>query len=79
MPLPVNRHPNKLAPNVPNDMVRNLPFCFIISLTPFINKLDSSRDSLEIINFICAPDPQIFLCIPAFAAAAINPNGTKTH
>ena len=41
--LSVNRFPNKVAPNVPNNTLRNLPLCYfalilIVSLTPFINK-----------------------------------------
>ena len=47
--LPVNRFPNKLAPNVPNNILRNKPFCsiasfLIVSLTLFIRNPDSSRD-----------------------------------
>ena len=30
-PLPVNRFPNKLAPNVPNNMLRNSLFCSFAS------------------------------------------------
>ena len=90
-PLPVSRFPNKLAPNVPNDIPRNPPFCsltsfLIASLTPFINKPDSSSylticvisfiPLFEIINVVL-PDPKIFLWIPASvaAAAAVNPIG----
>ena len=29
--LPVIRFPNKLAPNVPNNMLRNPPFCSFVS------------------------------------------------
>ena len=48
-PLPANIIPNKLAPNVPNDMPIHPSFhsfasFFIVSLSPFINKQDSSRD-----------------------------------
>ena len=60
-----NRCPNKLAPNVPNNMPRNPPFCYfdsflVVSLTPVINKPDFLRNltifmrpfisSFEIIN-----------------------------
>ena len=53
---------------VPNDTLRNLPFCFfasllIVSLTPFINKLVFSRDLtifmmsslswFQVINLVC--------------------------
>ena len=73
-PLPANIFPNKPAPNVPNNILRNIPFSsfasfLIISLTPFINKPDSSRDLiflmisfvyfLEIISVVI-PDPKIF-------------------
>ena len=93
MSLPVNRFPNKLAPILPNNKLRNPPFCLfasflIVSLTPFINEPDSSRDltnfmipfisSFEIINVV-VPDPNFFLWIAASvaAAAAVNPNGIK--
>ena len=50
-PLLVNRLSNKLAPNVPNNMLRNPPFVFsalfLIALLPlFINKPDSSREEI---------------------------------
>ena len=50
-PLPVRRFPNKLAPNVPNNILRNPPFCFFISfltdsVIPFNNKPESSSDFL---------------------------------
>ena len=56
VPLPVNKFPNKLAPKVSNNIQRNPPFYpfapfWIVSLTPFINKPDSSSD-LTIIHFI---------------------------
>ena len=84
VPLPVNRFSNKLAAKVTNNIPRNSPFCYfalflIVSLTPFINKPDSSRDltilmisfisSLEIIN-VAVPDPNIFLWIAASVAKA---------
>ena len=49
IPLPANIFPNKLAPNVPNNILRNTLFCSltsfqIVSLAPFNNKPESSRD-----------------------------------
>ena len=93
-PLPVNRFPNKVAPKVPINILRNPPFCsfasfLIISLTYFINKHYSLRDlttimisfisSLEIINGV-VPDLNIFLWIAASGTDAdrVNPNGIKT-
>ena len=92
MPLPVNRFPNKLAPKASNNIPRNPLFrsfasFLFVSLMPFINNPDSSRDLIifmvsctslsEIINMVL-PDPNIFLRIAAsVAAAAVNPNGIK--
>ena len=60
----------------------------IVSLIPFNNNPESSRDlnflmfSLSLLDTVsdAVPDPKIFLCIPASAtdAAAGNPNGIKT-
>ena len=66
-------------------MLRNPPFCSfasfsIVSLNPFNNKPESSRDSTIFMSFISSfnhPEPKIFLCIPA-SATAVNPNGIKT-
>ena len=94
VPLLVNRFPNKLLPNVPNTILRILPFGYfasflIVSLTAFINRPNYSRDliifmmsfisSLEIVN-VALSDPKIFLgIVTSFAAAAaVNPNGIKT-
>ena len=94
VPLPVNRFPNKLAPKEPIIIPRNYSFWFftsflIVSLTPFINKPDTSSDliifiilfisSFEIINVVTL-DPNIFLWIIASVAdaAGFNPNGIKT-
>ena len=49
VPVPVNRFPNKLTPDVPDNMPRNPRFCtiasfLILSLMLFINKPDFSRD-----------------------------------
>ena len=93
MPLPVKIFPNKLAPNVPNNFPRNSSFCYLTSfwivlLTPFNNKPESSRDltifiipstsPFDIITVV-VPEPKIFLCIPASAAdaAAVSYNGIK--
>ena len=85
VPYPVNRFPNKQAESV----FLFFPLLWIVSLTSFIGKPDSSRDltifiisfifSLEIINVV-VPDPNIFLWIAASIAyaAAVNPNGIKT-
>ena len=82
---PVKRFPNKQAECV----FLFFPLLWIISLTPFITKPDSSREltifiilfifSLEIINVV-VPDPNIFSWIAASIAyaAAVNPNGIKT-
>ena len=57
-PLPVNKFPNKLAPNIPNIILRNPPFYsftsfLIVLVTPFIDKPDSSSDlTIFIISFI---------------------------
>ena len=98
IPLPANIFPNKIAPNVTNKILRNPPFYsfasfWIVSLTPFNNKPESSRYlTIFIISFISSfdvisvvvPEPEIFVCIPASAAdaaadaaAAVNPNGIK--
>ena len=91
MPFPVNKFPNKLAPRVPSNILKNPPFCYFISfsivlVTPFNRTLESSRAcTIFIISFISSfeiikvvfPDPNTFLCIPASAAdaAAVNPKG----
>ena len=48
-PLPDNIFPNRLAPNVPNSIIRNPPFYslalfLIVSLTPSNNNQKFSRD-----------------------------------
>ena len=48
IPFPANRFPNKLAPKVPNNMLKNHPFCFFVSflivlVTPFNKILESSK------------------------------------
>ena len=47
--LPVKRFPDELAPKMSNNISKNPPFCYfasflIVSLTPFTNNPDSSRD-----------------------------------
>ena len=60
-----------------------------VSVTPFNNKPESSRNFTILIRFsislfdiinVVFPDPNIFICIPASAtdAAAVNPGGIKT-
>ena len=81
IPFLVKRFPNKLEPNVPNSILTNLPFCsfasfWTVSVTPFNNKPESSRDftiliislisSFDIINLAVFPDP-------AADAADVNP------
>ena len=92
MPLLVNRFPNKLAPNVAHNILRNPPFCrfasfLIVSLTHFINKLDYSRDLITFIMsfisllesvYVILPHPNMYLSIAASVAAAVNPNDIKT-
>ena len=92
-PLPGNIFSNKLAPNVPNNIPRNPPFCLfasvlIVSLTPFIEKpnylrgliifMISFKSSFENTNVV-VPDPNIFWWIAASVAhtAVVNPNGIK--
>ena len=58
VPLSNNRFSNKLAPYIPNNILRNPPFysfatCLIVLLTHFINKPDSSSDmTIFMISFI---------------------------
>ena len=55
--FPVYKYTNKLAPKGPNNIPRKPSFCsfasfLIVSLTPFINTPDSSRDYFhDIIHF----------------------------
>ena len=51
-PLPANIFPNRLAPNVPHSILRkpllcSLPSFIIVSLTPFNNIPESSRDLID--------------------------------
>ena len=74
--LPIIRFPIKLAPNLPNNMLRNPPFCsfasfLFVSLTLFINKPHYSSDlvifmisfisSIEIINVAITESKKKFL------------------
>ena len=74
-PLSADIFSNKVAANVPNNILKNPPFCSFASflslkLTPIINTLDYSRgsiifmipfiSSLEKIKVV-APDSSIFL------------------
>ena len=48
IPFPVNKFPNKLTPTVPNNIIKNPPFCYfvsfsIVSVNPFKKILESSR------------------------------------
>ena len=48
IPFPVKNFSNKLAPKVPNNILKNPPFCYFVSffialVTPFSNILESSR------------------------------------
>ena len=76
-PLPANKFPNNIAPNVPSNILRNPTFCYFVpfsfvSVAPFVNNPDSSTVltnfmmssifSLEIINVVF-PDPRMFLWI----------------
>ena len=71
---PVNKFPNNEPPKVPHNILRNpplcsLPSCRIVSLTPFNNTPEFSRDlTIFIISFISSfeiikvvvPEPSIF-------------------
>ena len=71
--LPAKILPNKLAHNVPYNIIINPPLCFlasflIVSLSPFNNEPESSRDLTILImssissfdiNSVVVPDPNI--------------------
>ena len=72
-PLPVNRFPNKLAPNVPNNILRN----------PFFKWLNYFYGIIHFLirNFnVAIPDRNIFLWIAASVAdlAVVDCNGIET-
>ena len=53
--FPDKRFPNKLAPNVPNNILKNPPFCsftsfWAVSATPFKNKPESSGDFIILVT-----------------------------
>ena len=94
IPFPsLNKLPNKLAPNVSSNILKNPPLCSLVSfsivlLTPFYKIPEFSRASIiVIISFISSssivhltPEPCIFFCIlPSIAdIAAVKPNGANT-
>ena len=48
IPFPVNKFPNKLAPKVPYNILKNPPYCsfasfFIVLLAPFSKTLEFSK------------------------------------
>ena len=90
---PVNKLPNKLAPKVPSNILKNPPLCSLVSflivlLTPFNKIPEFSRAStIFIISFISStsiinltPEPCIFFCILPSSTdiAAVKPNGAHT-
>ena len=87
---PVTKLPNKLAPNVPSNILKNPPLCsFLIVLLTHFNKISEfSRASIIIIiSFISSgsiinstPEPCIFFCMLPLIAdiAAVKPNGANT-
>ena len=90
IPLPAKILPNKLGLNAPNKILTNSPFYslasfWIVLLTPFNNKPESSRDlAILIMSSILwfyiisavVPDPKIFLCTSASAADAADAAAT---
>ena len=83
MPVSVDRFPNKVAPNVPYNILRNPLFCsfasfLIFSVTSFINQPDSSRNSIifiipfissfEIINVVCFAKSEGHIQIQTFSS-----------
>ena len=81
IPSSVNRNPNKVALKVPNNIPRNPPFCsygsfLIVSLRPFINNPDYSRDSIIFMTSFITSLEIINIVVPDLDA--VNPNGTKT-
>ena len=90
---PVNKLPNKLAPNVPSNILKNPPISSLISfsivlVTPF-NKMSefSNASIIFIISFMSSssitnliPQPWIFfLILPSIAdIAPVKPNSANT-
>ena len=90
MHLPASMFPNKLAPEVPNNIPKNprfysFVFCSIVLVTPF-NKISESSRALTIfiISFISLfeiisvviLERCIFFSIPSFISA-VTPNGAR--
>ena len=94
IPFPtINKLPNKLAPNVPSNILKNPPLCslvlFSIVLVAPFNKIPefSNASIIFIISFISScsiihltSEPCIFFCILPLIAdiAAVKPNGANT-
>lgn len=89
--FPANIFPNKVTPNVSNNISRNLPFysfasLVIVLLTPFVYNAESLRNlTISIMQFISSlgimtivPDPRILFLIAESVANAFvfNPKGT---
>ena len=98
-PLPIKRSPYKAAPNASNNALRNPTFCsftsfWTVSVTPFNNKPESSKDfiiliislisSFDYISVVCEAEEEWRfpdpICIPASTAdtTAVYPKGIKT-
>ena len=88
--LPDSKFPNKIVPNVPNNVPRNPPSCSftlfsIVSLTPIFKKnrfFERSNYFNNILHFFiwnyqcCCSQTKYFLWTCASAAdAVVNPNG----
>ena len=84
VPLPVNRFPNKLAPNVSNNILRNPPFrsfalFLIVSLTPFINNPDCSRDlTIPMISIISSLESINVVVLDPNQGNPVSSNGPKS-
>ena len=93
IPFPVNKFPIMLAPKVPNNILKNPPFCSFVSFlivlgTPFSKIFESSSAwIIFIISFLHLKlwksyfqTPIFFYVFPHSAdeAAAVNPKGIKT-
>ena len=51
--LPVNKLPNKLAPNVPSNILKNPPLCFLVSFSivlhaPFNKSFNNFHNTIHI-------------------------------
>ena len=93
IPFPDNKLPNKLAPKVPSNILKNPPLCSLVSFSIVLlihfNKIPefSKASIIFIISFLSScsiinltPEPCIFFCIlPSIAdIAAVKPNGANT-